>query len=56
MLGETRVMTTAIVLETRRGNFGVAIALGTVLLLLAFAVNLLLMAATSHRTRRPLSS
>jgi ABC-type tungstate transport system permease subunit/ABC-type tungstate transport system substrate-binding protein len=56
LLGETRVMTTAIVLETRRGNFGVAIALGAVLLLLAFAVNLLLMAVTSNRTRRPLSS
>ena len=28
ILGETRVMTTAIVLETRRGNFGFAIARG----------------------------
>ncbi len=35
-------MTTAIVLETRRGNFAVAIALGLVLLLMAFAVNLAL--------------
>ncbi|HEX6940841.1 MAG TPA: ABC transporter permease [Longimicrobiales bacterium] len=42
ILGETRVMTTAIVLETRRGNFAVAIALGLVLLALAFAVNLAL--------------
>lgn len=40
--GETRVMTTAIVLETRRGNFGTALALSFVLLLVAFAVNLLL--------------
>jgi tungstate transport system permease protein len=40
--GETRVMTTAIVLETRRGNFAVAIALGILLLGVAFAVNLLL--------------
>jgi len=56
VLGETRVMTTAIVLETRRGNFGVAIALGIVLLALAFAVNLVLMSLTSARTRRPLSS
>jgi tungstate transport system permease protein len=40
--GETRVITTAIVLETRRGNFAVAIALGIVLLTVAFAVNLLL--------------
>lgn len=42
ILGETRVMTTAIVLETRRGNFAVAIALGLVLLAIAFAVNLAL--------------
>jgi tungstate transport system permease protein len=34
--GETRVMTTAIVLETRRGNFATAMALGLILLLLAF--------------------
>ncbi len=32
ILGETPVMTTAIVLETRRGNFGIAIALGAILL------------------------
>ncbi|CAN5592331.1 ABC transporter permease [soil metagenome] len=37
--GRTRVLTTAIVLETRRGNFDVALALGLVLLLLAFVVN-----------------
>lgn len=40
--GETRVMTTAIVLETRRGNFATALALGLILLALAFAVNLAL--------------
>lgn len=40
--GETRVMTTAIVLETRQGNFGLAIALGAVLLGLTLAVNWLL--------------
>ncbi len=39
--GKTRVMTTAILLETNRGNFGPAIALGLVLLLLALLVNLL---------------
>ena len=33
--GETRVMTTAIVLETRQGNFGLAIALSVVLMLIA---------------------
>jgi len=37
--GKTRVMTTAIMLETTKGNFGAAIALGLVLLLLAFLVN-----------------
>lgn len=48
--GETRVMTTAIVLETRRGNFGAALAFGLVLLLLAFAVNLLLTRAQQGRS------
>ncbi|HUF39118.1 MAG TPA: ABC transporter permease, partial [Anaerolineales bacterium] len=37
--GETRVLTTAIVLETRRGNFSLALALGIILLGLAFAAN-----------------
>lgn len=37
--GHTRVMTTAIVLETGRGDFDVAIALGIILLLIAFVVN-----------------
>lgn len=37
--GETRVLTTAIVLETRRGDFGAALAMGLILLALAFAVN-----------------
>lgn len=36
---ETRVLTTAIVLETGRGEFGNAIVLGLVLLALAFMVN-----------------
>lgn len=40
--GQTRVLTTATVLETGRGNFDVAIALGLILLALSFAVNLLL--------------
>ena len=37
--GETRVLTTAIVLETRRGNFALALALGVILLGLAFVTN-----------------
>ncbi len=39
--GQTRVLTTAIVLETRRGNFALALALGMILLALAFAANYL---------------
>ncbi|MDX1412645.1 MAG: ABC transporter permease [Candidatus Promineifilaceae bacterium] len=37
--GKTRVMTTAIVLETRQGNFELALALGAILLTLAFMTN-----------------
>jgi tungstate transport system permease protein len=37
--GQTRVLTTAAVLATSRGEFGLAIAFGLVLLLLAFGVN-----------------
>ena len=40
--GQTRVLTTATVLETRMGNFEVAIALGVLLLVLTFVVNLIL--------------
>ncbi|MCL1894392.1 MAG: ABC transporter permease [Holophagaceae bacterium] len=40
--GYTRVLTTATVLETGRGNFDSALALGFILLLLSFAVNALL--------------
>ena len=38
--GRTRMLTTAIVLETRKGNFELAIAIGIVLLALSFAANL----------------
>ncbi len=55
ILGETRVMTTTIVLETRRGNFGVAIALGAILLAVALFVNFVL-AGLGTRTRRPVLS
>lgn len=37
--GATRVLTTAIVLETRKGNFALAMALGIVLLAMVFVVN-----------------
>ena len=39
----TRVLTTAIVLETRKGNFDLAIALGVVLLSIAFLINVLML-------------
>jgi len=55
ILGETRVMTTTIVLETRRGNFGVAIALGVVLLVVALLVNVVL-TSLGARSRRPIMS
>lgn len=40
--GQTRVLTTATVMETGKGNFDVAIALSMILLVLAFSVNYLL--------------
>jgi len=40
--GYSRVLTTATVMETGRGNFDVAIALSLILLLLAFSVNAVL--------------
>jgi tungstate transport system permease protein len=43
--GQTRVMTTAIALETMKGNFELGIALGAVLLAVAIAVNIALQAA-----------
>ncbi len=48
--GQTRVLTTATVLETSKGNFEVAIALSLILLLLTFAVNWIL---TLIQQRRP---
>lgn len=39
ILGQTRVMTTAIVLETSKGNFELAIGLGIVLLTISFIIN-----------------
>jgi tungstate transport system permease protein len=40
--GYSRVLTTATVMETSRGNFDVAIALGIILLFLAYLINLVL--------------
>jgi len=41
--GKTRVLTTAIVLNTRTGDFDLAIALGIILLALAFAANVVML-------------
>lgn len=50
--GETRVLTTAIVQEVGRGHFGLAIALGIILMALVYIVTLLLtMAQQRSRTR-----
>ena len=40
--GRTRVLTTAVVLETRQGKFDLALALGIILLAVAFVSNLAL--------------
>jgi tungstate transport system permease protein len=49
--GSTRVLTTAIVTETSRGDLPVALALGLVLLLLAFLVNALLTVLQQRHAR-----
>ncbi len=41
--GQTRVLTTAIVLNTRQGDFSLALALGAILLAITFVVNVGLM-------------
>ena len=46
----TRVLTTAIVLETSKGDFAIAIALSVILLLLAYLVNLILTWIQQHRS------
>jgi tungstate transport system permease protein len=48
--GYSRVLTTATVMETSRGNFDIAIALGIILLLLAYLINLIL-TQIQQRTR-----
>ena len=49
--GNTRVLTTAITLETSRGQNDRAIALGIILLAMTFAVNLVLTVAQQRRAR-----
>lgn len=50
--GQTRVLTTAIVLETRRGEFALAMALGLILVSLTLAINFLLVAFGEGKTLR----
>ncbi len=50
LAGDTRVLTTATVLETSRGNFELAIALSLILVVMAYLVNLVL---TTVQQRRP---
>ena len=47
--GETRVLTTATVLETSRGNIEVALALGLMLLIMAYVVNLIFTSVQQER-------
>ena len=56
--GQTRVLTTAAVLEASKGAFALALALGLILLVLAFAVNLVLTAVQQRgaRDRRALAA
>jgi tungstate transport system permease protein len=48
--GYSRVLTTATVMETSRGNFDIAIALGIILLAMAYVINLIL-TQIQQRTR-----
>lgn len=50
--GYTRVLTTATVMESGRGNFDIAIALGIILLMLAFSVNYILTSIQQREKRR----
>jgi tungstate transport system permease protein len=50
--GQTRVLTTATVLETGKGNFEVAMALGLILLAITFAVNFILTRLQQQGQRR----
>ena len=49
--GYTRVLTTATVMETGKGNFALAIALSVILLILAFIVNYILTAVQQRKAK-----
>lgn len=50
--GQTRVLTTAIVLETSKGNFNIALALGALLLVITFLINWILTRIQQRGARR----
>lgn len=50
--GQTRVLTTATVMETGKGNFGLAIALGIILMILVYGVTLALTYIQQRSKRR----
>jgi tungstate transport system permease protein len=50
--GYSRVLTTATVMESGKGNFDIAIALGIILLILAFFVNLILTQIQQRQRQR----
>jgi tungstate transport system permease protein len=52
IMGQTRVLTTATVMEASKGNFGLAIALSMILMLVIYGVNLQL--TYIQQRRRPL--
>src|SRR5438270_5402484 len=50
--GSTRVLTTATVTEASKGNYGLALALGFILLALVYVVNFILTSIQQHERRR----
>ena len=54
--GQTRVLTTAIVLETSKGEFGQALALSTLLLVLTYLINLALTSIQQRGRKAELQS
>ena len=55
IIGQTRILTTSIALESGRGEFALALALGFILILLALGINALL-GAVSTSVRVPVGA
>ncbi|MCL4535239.1 MAG: ABC transporter permease [Bacteroidetes bacterium] len=53
ILGQTRVLTTATAMEVSKGNFGLAMALGIILLVVAYLVNLVFTMAQQRGRPQP---